>query len=63
MTLSTLLELLAGAFTIGGLCTLTLYKVKNLERLVKKAHQRLDLLDDRRWVKTDVLESSASEGL
>jgi len=52
MELSTILELLAGAFAVGGACAVTLYRVRNLERLVKKAHLRIDKVTGSNWVHT-----------
>jgi len=56
VTLGELAALIAGAFSVGGVCALTLYRLKTVERIARKAHQRLDALDDRRWVSTDVID-------
>jgi hypothetical protein len=54
-----LLELLAGAFVVGGACTLTLYRVHRLERLVRKAHFRIDRVTGSDWVRTGQWKSRA----
>jgi hypothetical protein len=61
MDLSTLLQILAYASAIGGACAVGHYRLKNVERIAKKAHQRLDLLDNGRWVQTGVMAASSSK--
>jgi hypothetical protein len=57
MELSTALQVLATVFAIGGTCALTLYRLRNVERIARKAHKRIDELQGgRKWIDTGVIQ-------
>lgn len=51
------LELLGIAFSVGGVCAVTLYRLRRVERIAKKAHLRLDRLTGEDWITTGAWKS------
>lgn len=54
MDIDTVLKLAGLAFSAGAVISVTVYRLRRVERILKKAHLRIDRLTGEDWITTGV---------